>query len=112
MPVFKIKPQGGGNRVQIVHRNLLLSLLSIPLDHAGEPDNSRSLANQKETHGCTSGNCSECNCSHVHYYLGAYEGVQVTNLIQWGLKFVIVLFWKYLGLPGTSLVGLYTCLYR
>ena len=24
MPVFKIKPQGGDNRVKIIHRNLLL----------------------------------------------------------------------------------------
>ena len=31
---------------------------------------------------------------HVHY-LGAYEGVRVTNLIQKGLKFVTTLFWKY-----------------
>ena len=48
--------------------------------------------------------------SHVHN-LGAYEGVQVTNLIQKGLKFVTTLFWKYRGPLGASLVGLYTCLY-
>ena len=45
MPVFKIKPQGGDNRVKIVHRNLLLPLLSDPLDHAGALDNNRSLVN-------------------------------------------------------------------
>ena len=31
--------------------------------------------------------------SHVHN-LGAYEGVQITNMIQKGLKFVTALFWK------------------
>ena len=39
MPVFKIKPQGCDDRVKIVHRKLLLPLLSNPLDHAGELDN-------------------------------------------------------------------------
>ena len=48
MLVFKIKPWGD-DRVKIVHRNLLLPLLSDPLNHAGELDNSRSLANPKET---------------------------------------------------------------
>ena len=32
--------------------------------------------------------------SHIHN-LGAYEGVQVTNLIQKGLKFLTTLFQKY-----------------
>ena len=35
----------------MVHTNLLLLLLSKPLDCAGEPDNSRSLADPKETMG-------------------------------------------------------------
>ena len=48
--------------------------------------------------------------NHVHN-LSAYEGVQVTNLIQKGLKFV-TLFWKYWGPLGSSLVGLYNYLYR
>ena len=94
MPVFRIKPQGGDNRVQIVHSNLLLPLLSNPLDHAGEPDNSRSLANLKETMGTQVAIAASAIASHVHN-LGAYEGVQVTNLIQKGLKFVTTLFWKY-----------------
>ena len=37
----------GDDRVKIVYRNLLLPLLSNPLDHAGELDNGRSLANLK-----------------------------------------------------------------
>ena len=73
--------------MKIVHRNLLLPFLSGPLDHAGEPDNSRSLVNPKET-------VVSAIASHVHY-LGAYEGVQVTTLIQKGLNFVTTLFQKY-----------------
>ena len=94
MPVFKIKSWGGGdNRVKMVHRNLLLQLLSNPLDHAGEPDNSRSLANPKETMGTQVVIVASTIASHVHN-LSAYEGVQVTKMIQKGLKFVTTLFWK------------------
>ena len=93
MPVFKIKSQGGDDRVKMVHRNLLLPLLSNPLDHAGEPDNSRSLANPKETIGTQVAIAASAIASHVHN-LGAYEGVQVTNTIQKGLRFVTTLFQK------------------
>ena len=62
MPVFKIKSWGGDNRVKMVHRNLFLPLLPEPWDHAGELDNSRSLANPKETMGTQVGNCGKCNC--------------------------------------------------
>ena len=89
-----MKPQGSDDRVKIVHMNLLLPLLSNPLDHAGELDNSRSLADHKETKGAWVATAASAIASHLHY-LGAYEGVQVTNLIQWGLKFVTTLFWKY-----------------
>ena len=67
--------------MKIVHRNLLLPLLSHPLDCAGELDNSRSLANLKETMGAWVATAVSAIASHVHN-LGAYEGVQVTNLIQ------------------------------
>ena len=80
--------------MKIVHRNLLLPLSSNPLDHAGEPDNSRSLVNLKETMGTWVATAVSAIASHVHN-LGAYEGLQVTNLIQKGLKFVTTLFWKY-----------------
>ena len=93
MPVFKIKPQRGDDRVKIVHRNLLLPLLFNLLDHAGELDNSRSLADLKETMGTQVATAASAIASHVHNP-GAYEGVQVTNLIQKGLKFVTTLFWK------------------
>ena len=94
MPVFKIKPWVGEDRVKIVHRNLLLPLLSDPLDCAGELDNSRSLADLKETMGAEVAIAVSAIASHVHN-LSAYEGVWVTNLIQKGLKFVTTLFWKY-----------------
>ena len=80
--------------MNIVHRNLLLPPLSDPLDCAGEPDNSRSLANPKETMGTWVAIAVSAIASHVHN-LGAYEGVQVTNLIQKRLKFVTTLFQKY-----------------
>ena len=111
MPVFKIKPWGGDDSVKIVHRNLLLPLLSDPLDHAGKLDNSRSLVDPKETLGTQVATAVSDIASHVHY-LGAYEGVHVINLIQKGLNFVTVLFQKYRGPLGTSLGNLYTCLYR
>ena len=82
---------GGDDRVKIVHRNLLLPLLSDPLDRAGEPDNSRSLVNSKETMGAWVATAVSVIASHV-LYLGAYEGVQVTNLILKGLNFVTTLF--------------------
>ena len=94
MPVFKIKPWWGNDRVKIVHRNLLLPLLSNPLDHAGAPDNNRSLVNPKETMGTWVATAASAIASHVHYP-GAYEGVQATNIIWKGLKFVSALFQKY-----------------
>ena len=80
MPVFKIKPWEGDDRVKIVQRNLLLPLLSDPLDCAGAPDNNRSLFNLKETMGTWVATAVSAIASHVHY-LGAYEGVQATNII-------------------------------
>ena len=94
MPIFKIKPQRDDDRVKIVHRNQLLPLLSNPLDHAGEPDNSRSLVDLKETIGAQMAIAVSAIASHIHY-LSAYGEVQVTNLIQKGLMFVTTLFWKY-----------------
>ena len=80
--------------MKIVHRNLLLPLLSNPLDCAGELDNSRSLVDPKETMGAWVATAVSAIASHVHDP-GAYEGVWVTNLIQKGLNFVTTLFWKY-----------------
>ena len=57
--------------MEIIHRNLLLPLLSNSLDHAGEPDSSRSLANPKETMGTLVATAVSAIASHVHYP-GAY----------------------------------------
>ena len=67
MPVFKSKPWGSDDRVKIVHRNLLVLLLSNPLDCAGEPNNSRSLANLKETMGAWVATAVSAIASHMHY---------------------------------------------
>ena len=91
---FQNQTLGGDDRVEIVHRNLLLPLLSDPLDHAGELDNSRSLVDPKESMGAQVATTASAIASHVHY-LGAYEGIQVTNLIQKELNFVTTLFQKY-----------------
>ena len=93
MPVFKIKSLGDDDRVKMVHRNLLLPLLSDPLDCAGEPDNSRSLVDLKETMDTEVATVISAIISHMQN-LGAYEGVQVTNMIWKGLKFVTTLFQK------------------
>ena len=66
--------------MKIVQRNLLLLLSSDALDCAGEPDNSRSLVDPKTNMGTWVATAASAIASHVHY-LGAYEGVQVTNLI-------------------------------
>ena len=84
---------GGDDGLKMVHRNLLLPPLSNPLDHAGEPDNSRSLVNPKETMGTQVAIAVSEIASHVQN-LSPYEGAQVTNMIQRGLKFVTALFWK------------------
>ena len=77
----------------MVHRNLLLPFLSNPLDHAGEPDNSRSLVNPKETMGTQVAIVVSAIASHV-LNLNAYEGAQITSMIQRGLRFVTALLWK------------------
>ena len=61
-----------------------------------------SLVNMKETMGTWVATAVSAIASHVHY-LGAYEGVQATNIIQKGLNFVTTLFWKYWGPLGMSL---------
>ena len=88
--------------MKIVHRNLLLSVLSNPLDRTGAPDNNKSLVDWKETMGAQVATAVSAVASHVHY-LGAYEGVQATNIIWKGLNFVSTLFQKYWGPLGMSL---------
>ena len=80
--------------MKVVHRNLLIPLLSNPLDHTGELDNSRSVVDPKETMGVWVATAASAIASHVHYP-GAYEGVPVTNLIWKGLNFETIPFQKY-----------------
>ena len=95
IPVFKIKSaEGDDDGVKIVHRNLLLPLYSHPLDQTGELDNNRSLVDPKETMGTQVAIAVSAIASHVHN-LSAYEGAQVTNMFQRGLKFVTALSQKY-----------------
>ena len=85
---------GDVNRVKLVHRNLLLPLLSDPLDCTGELDNSKSVVNPKETMGTQVAIVVSAIASHVQN-LSAYEGAQVTNMLQKGLNFVTALFQKF-----------------
>ena len=102
---------GGHDGVKIVHRNLLLPLFSDPLHQTSKLDNNRSLVDPKETMGTQVAIVVSAIASHVHN-LSAYEGAQVTNMFQRGLKFVTALFWKYGDPLGWATVGLYNYLYR
>ena len=84
----------GDNRVKMVHKNLLLPLLFNPLDHAGEPDNSRSLVDPKETMGTQVAIVASAIAIHVQN-LSNYEGAQVTNVTQKGLHFLTAVFQKH-----------------
>ena len=64
----------------MVHRNLLLPLLSNPLDNAGELDNSRSLVDPKETMGTQVAIAVSAIATHMQN-LSTYVGAQVTNLL-------------------------------
>ena len=71
--------------MKIVQRNLLLPLFSDPSDQTSELDDSRSLVDPKETMGTQVAIVVSAVASHVHN-LSAYEGAQVTNMFQRGLK--------------------------
>ena len=79
--------------MKIVHRNLLLPLFSDLLDLTAKLDNSRPLVGPKETLGTQVAVAKSATASHVHN-LSAYEGAQITNMFQRGLKFVTALFQK------------------
>ena len=79
--------------MKIVHRNILLPLFSDPSDPTGELDNNRSLVDPKETMSTQVAIAVSAIASHLHN-LSAYEGAQVTDMFQRGLKFVTALFKK------------------
>ena len=61
LPVFKIQSMEGDNKEKVVHRNLLLPLISDPLDQNSE-QNSESLIGPKETIGTLVVIAVGCNC--------------------------------------------------
>ena len=71
--------------MKIVHRNLLLPLFSDPLDPTGEPDNSRSLVDPKETMSTQVAVVVSAIASHVHN-LSANEGAQVKKHVPKGTE--------------------------
>ena len=90
--VFKIQSMEGDD-TKVVHRNLLPTLFSDPLDQTSEQD-SKSLVDPKETIGTQVVIVVSAIASHVHN-LSTCEGTQVTNLFQRGLEYVTALFWKH-----------------
>ena len=92
LPVFKIQSMEG-DHTKVVHRNVLLSLFSDPLDQTSAQD-SESLVDPKETIGTQVAIVAVAIASHVHN-LSTCEGAQVTNIFQRGLKYVTALFWKH-----------------
>ena len=67
--------------------------------------------NPKETMGTQVAIAASAITSHVQN-LSIYKGVQVTIMIQKGLKFVTTLFWKCWGPLVLSIMGLYNYPYR
>ena len=51
LPVFKIKPMEGENKMKVVHQNLLLPLFSDPSDHTNELDTESMVDQTVNTHG-------------------------------------------------------------
>ena len=83
----------GDDKEKVVHRNLLLSVFSDPLDQTSEQDN-KSPVDPKETMSTQVAIVESTIASHVHN-LSACKAAQVTNMFQRGLDYVTALFWKY-----------------
>ena len=84
IPVFKIQSMEGVDKMKVVHRNLLLPLLSGPSDQTSRLDNKSVVDQVVSTQvviavGIFTG--------HV-YNLSTYGRVWVTNMFQRGLEFV------------------------
>ena len=50
IPVFKIKPMEGDNKMEVVHRHLLLPLFSDPSAHTSESDTKSMVDQTVSTH--------------------------------------------------------------
>ena len=68
----------GDDKTKVVHRNLLLPLLSDPSDHTSELDTKTVVDQTASTH----------EVQNMH----ANSRAQVTNMCQQGLEFVTALF--------------------
>ena len=82
--VFKIKSMEGDDKMKLVHRNLLLPLLSDPSDQTSKSD-TKSMVDQ--TVSVQEVIVVGAVTSNVHY-LVTYSRAWVTNMFQRGLEFV------------------------
>ena len=78
----------GGDKMKVVHRNLLLSLFSDPPDQTSKFDNKSVVDQTVSTQVVIA---AEAVTSHVHN-LSTYGRAWVTNMFQRGLDFVTALF--------------------
>ena len=88
IPVFKITSMEGDDKTKVVHRNLLLPLISDPSDHASESDTKSMVDQTVTTHEIIAAGVI---ASHMQN-MGAYSRALVTNMFQRGLEFVTALF--------------------
>ena len=75
IPVFKIKPMEGNDKMEVVHRHLLLSLFPNPSDHTSELDTKSMVDRTVSIHEVTAVGVVT---SHVQN-MSAYSRAQVTN---------------------------------
>ena len=88
IPVFKIKPMEGDNKIKVVHRHLLLPLFPNPSEHTSELDTKSVVDQIVSTHEVIAVGAVT---SHVQN-MGIYNRAQVTNRFPWGSEFVTALF--------------------
>ena len=75
MPVFKIKPTEGDNKMEVVHRHLLPPLFPYPSDHTSESDTKSMVDQTVSMHEVIAVGAVT---SHVQN-MGAYSKAWVTN---------------------------------
>ena len=75
IPVFRIKPTEGDNKMEVVHRHLLLPLFPDPSDHTSELDTKSMVDQTVSTHEVIAVGAV---ISHVQN-MGAYSRAWVTN---------------------------------
>ena len=88
MPVFKIKPMEGDEKMKVVHRNLFLLLFSDLSDHTSETNTKSMVGQNLSTHDLIAVGAI---ASLVHN-VGAYSRAWVRSMFHRGLEFVTALF--------------------